>query len=43
MYSESQLISEAVAYFCKLTDSGKYEDIPYLLYVKKTDMDEYTY
>ena len=41
-YSESQLISKAILYFCELTDSCKYESAPYLLYARKPNMDEYT-
>ena len=41
-YGGSKLINEAILYFCELTISCKYESIPYLLYTRKPDMDEYT-
>ena len=36
MYSESQLINEAISYLCELTDSCKYESAPYLFYMQET-------
>ena len=35
MYSESQLINEAISYLCELTDSCKYESAPYLFYMQE--------
>ncbi len=42
-YSGSKLINEDILYFCELANSCKYESITYLLYTRKTNMDEYTY
>ena len=41
-YNESQLVNESISYLCELTDSCKYESVPYLLYARKPNMDEYT-
>ena len=41
-YGGSKLINEAILYFRELIISCKYESIPYLLYTRKPDMDEYT-
>ena len=41
-YNESQLVNETIPYLYELTDSCKYESVPYLLYARKPNTDEYT-